>query len=55
MHSKSRSLAAFSARAKSVLGNTGHGIDHGVAELKQLLLLLAGERVEPPLAMISAK
>src|SRR5438477_12706895 len=47
MHSKSRSLAAFGARAKSVLGNVGHGIDCVVAKLKQLLLLLARDRMLP--------
>src|SRR5260370_40689551 len=50
MHAKSRSLAAFGARAKSVLGNACHGIHHGVAKLKQLLLLLARDRIEPLLA-----
>src|SRR5437762_4939853 len=55
MHAKSRSLAAFGARPKSVLGNAGHGIHHGVAKLKQLLLLLARERIKPLLTMVPAK
>src|SRR4029450_1530732 len=52
MHSKSRSFAAFSPRAERVLGNAGHGIDHGIAKLKEFLLLLARERVEPALPVI---
>src|SRR5947208_312340 len=52
MHSESRSFAAFSTRAKSVLGNAGHGIDHGIAKLKKLFFLFARKRVESPLAII---
>src|SRR4029450_5898695 len=52
MHAKSRGFAAFSARAESVLGNAGHGIDHGVAKLKKILLLLSRERVKPASALM---
>src|SRR4030095_7939578 len=52
MHPKSRSFAAFSARAEGVLGNAGHGIDHGIAKLKEIFLLLTRERVESALPVI---
>src|SRR6266568_4585837 len=55
MHAKGRSLAAFSARAKSALGHTGHGIHHGVAKLEKFFFLLANKRIELPFAMIQAE
>jgi hypothetical protein len=52
MHAKSRGLAPFCTRAKSVLGNAGHGIDHGIAKLKEFFLLLAREWVKPAFALM---
>src|SRR5436305_8729448 len=55
MHSKSRRLAAFGARAQSILGDAGHGIDHGVPEMKELFLLLADKWIESPFAMVQTQ
>src|SRR5438445_7209052 len=55
MHPKSRRLAAFGPRAQSILGDAGHGIDHGVAEMKELFLLLTDKWIESPFAMVQTQ
>src|SRR5207249_5500495 len=55
VHSKRRSFAAFSARTERVLRHAGHGIDHGIAQLQELLLLLARERAQFTFAMIASE
>ena len=34
MHPKSGSLTAFCPRTQRILGDAGHGIDHGIAKLQ---------------------
>ena len=46
VHAEGGGFAALGAGAKVVLGHARHGIDHGVAQLQELLLLCRGERIE---------
>ena len=55
MHSKGRGFAAFSARTQRVLRHARHGIDHGIAQLQELLLLLARERTQFALVVIASE
>src|SRR5713226_8675374 len=55
MHSKRGGFAAFGARTKRVLRHTGHGIDHGIAQVQELFLLLARKRTQLPLSMIASE
>src|SRR5205085_3077159 len=48
-------FAAFGPRTERVLRDSGHGIDHRVAELEELFLLLAHEGRELALGMIIAE
>src|SRR5207237_1371608 len=52
VHSKGGGFAAFGAGTESILSNAGHGIDHGITQLKELVLLLARERAHFALAII---
>ena len=47
VHAEGGGFAALGAGAEIVLRDTGHRIDHGIAQLQQLLFLRAGERIEP--------
>ena len=55
MHAKGGSLAPFCPRTQRILGNTGHGIDHGIAKLQQLLLLSPRERIESALFVVGSQ
>ena len=55
MHAKGGGLAAFGARAQSVLGDASHRIDHRIAQLQQFFLLLAGKRVQLAIAVVAAE
>src|SRR3981081_1324648 len=53
MHAESGRFTSFGARTQRVLRNAGHGINHGVTELKKFLLLFAGEGIELAAARVS--
>ena len=55
MHAESGSFAALGAGPEIVLRDPGHGIDHRVAQLEQLLFLAADERVEPLLLVVRGR
>src|SRR5438128_5125475 len=55
MHSKRGRFAAFGARTERVLRDPSHGIDHGIAQIEELLLLLARERIQLAYAMIASE
>jgi hypothetical protein len=52
MHSERRGFAAFSPGTKSILSNAGHGINHGIAKLEEILFLLADKWIESAFAMM---
>src|SRR5262249_12261001 len=55
MHAECGGFAAFSARSERVLRDSSHRIDHRVAELEKLVLLLADKRRELALVIIAGK
>src|ERR1700751_3631139 len=55
MHSKRGGFAAFRTGTERVLSDSGHGINHRVAELEKLVLLFANERAELALVVIPAQ
>ncbi len=55
MHAKSGSLVAFCPRTQRILGDTGHGINHGIAKLQQFLLLRPRERIKSALLVVRSQ
>src|SRR5205807_9943327 len=47
VHPEGGGFASFRARTQGVLSDASHGIDHGIAQLQQLLLLRLGEGIKP--------